>query len=55
MFDLNELAQAARSGWVLQSARAINAAGQIVGFGVHEGRTAAFLLTPVDAPELALR
>lgn len=55
MLDLNQLAQADRAGWVLQSARSINAAGQIVGFGVHDGHTAAFLLTPVGAAQLAFR
>jgi probable HAF family extracellular repeat protein len=48
MRDLNDLANAAGSGWVLSSARAINASGQIVGFGTHLGQTAAFLLTPTS-------
>ena len=60
MQDLNELTGAAEAGWVLNSARAINASGQIVGFGTYKGETAAFLLTPtasakanVPAPENA--
>lgn len=55
MLDLNILAGAGESGWVLQSARAINDSGQIVGFGLHDGRTTAFLLTPVDPAQLASR
>jgi probable HAF family extracellular repeat protein len=46
MQDLNNLSRATDSGWILSSARAINASGQIVGFGTHNGQTAAFLLTP---------
>lgn len=34
------------SGWLLSDAIAINDRGQIVGSGVHNGRSAAFLLTP---------
>jgi probable HAF family extracellular repeat protein len=49
MQDLNDLAKAAEVGWTLNSARAINAFGQIVGFGAHKGETAAFLLTPVSS------
>jgi probable HAF family extracellular repeat protein len=44
--DLNALIPA-DAGWVLRSAEAINAAGEIVGFGTHEGETRAFLLRPV--------
>ena len=51
MRDLNDLAQAADAGWVLNSARAINASGQIVGFGTYKGETAAFLLTPVTSAQ----
>lgn len=45
MVDLNSLLPPG-SGWELQAARDINRRGQIVGWGVHEGRTRAFLLTP---------
>lgn len=38
------------SGWVLNDARGINDAGQIVGNGVHNGQSRAFLLTPVAEP-----
>jgi probable HAF family extracellular repeat protein len=38
------------SGWTLQSATAINDAGQIVGSGLFHGVTQAFLLTPVPEP-----
>lgn len=34
------------SGWTLQAAHAVNRAGQIVGFGLLNGQTRAFLLTP---------
>ena len=46
MTDLND-ALPPGSGWVLTSAAAINDAGRIVGVGVHDGRTLAFLLTPL--------
>jgi probable HAF family extracellular repeat protein len=48
-FDLNDLIPAG-SGWVLRSAEGINNRGQIVGYGTFDGRTQAFLLTPVPAP-----
>ncbi len=34
------------TGWALTEAHAINTAGQIVGEGIHNGQTRAFLLTP---------
>ena len=37
----------AGSGWALQSANGINDRGQIVGTGLHNGHTRAYLLTPV--------
>jgi hypothetical protein len=49
MRDLNALISA-NSGWVLQIARAINVAGEIVGTGAVEGTQHAFLLTPQCAP-----
>lgn len=45
MKDLNKMIPAG-SGWVLTEASGINSAGQIVGFGTHNGRSRAFLLTP---------
>jgi probable HAF family extracellular repeat protein len=46
MLDLNSLIPA-NSGWVLQSANAINDKGQIVGYGTLNGQSPeAFLLTP---------
>ena len=45
MQDLNQLIPA-DSGWVLTEARAINEAGQIVGYGIIKGERHAFLLTP---------
>jgi probable HAF family extracellular repeat protein len=47
MLDLNRLIPA-NSGWLLQSAAAINDQGQIVGYGMFNGQkqTEAFLLTP---------
>ena len=44
--DLNELIPP-DSGWVLDSAAAINNNSQIAGTGRHNGVTRAFLLTPV--------
>jgi probable HAF family extracellular repeat protein len=43
--DLNKMIPA-KSGWVLTEADGINAAGQIVGMGTHNGKERAFLLTP---------
>jgi uncharacterized membrane protein len=48
MYDLNRLIDPA-SGWVLQSALAVNAHGQIVGHGTWNGQSRAFLLRPLDA------
>jgi probable HAF family extracellular repeat protein len=48
MHDLNELL-AADAGWVLAEARAIDDAGQIVGYGLVNGCQRAFLLSPVPA------
>jgi len=45
MKNLNSLIDP-NSGWVLQSARAINEKGQIVGKGSFNGQTRAFLLKP---------
>ncbi len=46
MVDLNTQL-AARSGWVLQTAMAINDFGDIVGQGLHHGKSHAVLLIPV--------
>ena len=43
--DLNGMIPA-KSGWVLTEADGINASGQIVGMGTHNGKERAFLLTP---------
>jgi probable HAF family extracellular repeat protein len=45
MQDLNNLIPA-NSGWVLINANAINASGQITGYGTKNGHNHAFLLTP---------
>jgi probable HAF family extracellular repeat protein len=45
MHDLNTLIPAA-SGWVLEEAWGINTSGQIVGYGMLNGETRAFLATP---------
>ncbi|MCL1473358.1 DUF3466 family protein [Argonema antarcticum] len=47
MTDLNSLI-ATDSGWELKQARDINDLGQIVGWGSINGKTHAFLLTPVS-------
>jgi len=49
MQDLNSLI-APDSGWVLQDADAINDVGQITGFGLINGQTHGFLLTPTPEP-----
>jgi uncharacterized membrane protein len=46
--DLNTLIDQS-SGWILKEARSINNNGWIVGQGVHNGQTRAFLLTPEPA------
>jgi probable HAF family extracellular repeat protein len=43
--DLNGLIDPA-AGWTLEAAEGINASGQIVGYGIINGNTHAFLLTP---------
>jgi probable HAF family extracellular repeat protein len=45
MQDLNNLIPS-NSGWVLDEAYAINDAGQIVGYGEHQGQIRGYLLTP---------
>jgi hypothetical protein len=54
MIDLNSLLPAG-SGWVLESADAINDAGQIVGYGSFNGVYESFLLDTggASAPEPA--
>jgi probable HAF family extracellular repeat protein len=46
MLDLNDLVIPANSGWVLIDAYGINSLGQIVGLGMFQDQTHAFLLTP---------
>jgi uncharacterized membrane protein len=53
MMDLNSMVPA-NSGWEMMEARAINSAGQIVGWGMHAGHTNAFLLTPVSGPVMTI-
>ena len=47
--DLNSLLPPG-SGWELTTARDINEKGQIVGQGIHNGLTRAFLMTPPPSP-----
>lgn len=49
MTNLNSLIDPG-SGWTLQEARDINEFGQIVGWGLLDGQTRAFLLTPTAVP-----
>ena len=46
MRDLNDIIPA-DCGWVLEEAHGINDKGQIVGTGKHNGKTRAFVLTPI--------
>jgi len=48
--DLNTLLDNG-TGWVLTSAKGVNASGQIVGQGTLNGSPAVFVLTKVDAPQ----
>jgi hypothetical protein len=56
MVDLNDLIDA-QSGWVLETAEAINDRGQIAGRGAFHGGTRGFLLAPIrcagSAPTIA--
>lgn len=47
VFDLNAVLDDSGIGWVIAEATAINNAGQIAGFGFHNGQFAAFLMAPV--------
>jgi probable HAF family extracellular repeat protein len=49
LYNLNQLIPE-RSGWLLLTAYQINAKGQILAYGFHEGRTHACLLTPMAPP-----
>src|SRR5205807_369068 len=49
MTDLNDIIPS-NSGWTLLDALAINDAGQIVGYGIHDGIRTGFLLTPAQSP-----
>jgi probable HAF family extracellular repeat protein len=46
-FDLNTQADAARHGWKLIFAHALNDRGEIIGTGSHNGKKQGFLLRPV--------
>jgi probable HAF family extracellular repeat protein len=54
MVDLNSLVDESGTGWTFELASAINDAGQITGHGFFQGRTAAFLLSPVPEPSQEL-
>jgi len=49
MFDLNSLIPA-NSGWTLLEARGVNDRGEIVGLGIIDGESHAFLLTAIPEP-----
>jgi probable HAF family extracellular repeat protein len=51
MWDLNDLTDQTNAGWVFASAIDINDAGQITGWGFHNGEPRAFLLTRSCADE----
>jgi probable HAF family extracellular repeat protein len=53
MYDLNDLILG-DAGWTLLEARGINTSGQIVGTGVINGQTRAFLATPTTTPPDAI-
>ncbi len=48
--DMNDLIDPS-SGWLLREALAINANGQITGYGRFNGHYRAFLATPIEVPE----
>ena len=45
--DLNDRVAQGGEGWVLEQATSINNRGEIVGHGTHDGKSAAFRLTPL--------
>lgn len=49
VFDLNTLISP-DSGWILETANAINDSGQITGTGLYNGDSAIFLITPLSTP-----
>jgi probable HAF family extracellular repeat protein len=53
MKDLNTLTTP-NSDWVLQYACGINNIGQITGYGIYNGQTQAFILSPVPEPTTLL-
>lgn len=50
MIDLSLLPEVQAAGWLLDSAAGINNAGQITGFGWHDGQQRGYVLSPVAAP-----
>lgn len=50
MLDMNDTIDSTTPGWVLSTARGINAGGEIVGSGLFNGAHHAFLATPVPEP-----
>ncbi len=50
MQDLNSLIPFSASGWFITDASGINDAGQIIGYGLYNGDTRAFLLSPTISP-----
>jgi len=44
--DLNSMVDSSGDGWILAAGGDINNAGQIVGWGYHDGQERGFLLTP---------
>jgi hypothetical protein len=48
VFDVQSLLDpASGNGWTITGVTSINNLGQIVGSGLHNGQSAAFLMTPV--------
>ncbi len=48
IYDLNKLIPHSR--WMMTEADGINNRGQIIGSGIHDGKTQVFLLTPDSQP-----
>jgi hypothetical protein len=46
LYDMNTLLAPGSGDWILLNADAINRQGQVVGFGLHDGRRVAFIATP---------
>ena len=50
VLDLNTLMDPSGAGWILRDASGLNNRGMIVGWGIRNGQSRVFLMTPVPEP-----